>query len=217
MLRNKSFICLLVLSAFVSLLDGCVTLNGGDKEKLLRSSIGDIESENYVRADKKARKVLKSWENNHQAMMVRVKAKLGQGNNREAIEIISQLNNLCKKDLCPNLIAHIEALILLSRLKNDEGLVAEVQEKIETLERGLRVQQYDNLVDLYILQHRPKKAEEAFYKLENATGGRLSSNQLLKGCIIYYSNFNERAKGLYRELTPRQKAGLKEHYGRLSF
>jgi len=51
-----------------------------------------------------------------------------------------------------------------------------------------------------------------------ATGGDLTTEQILQGFILYYSVFElEKAKGLYRELTTRQKVQVRKQFGEIQF
>jgi tetratricopeptide (TPR) repeat protein len=216
MLKLKSLMCLLLISVVAVSFGGCVMT--GDREDLLRSGHADLTTGNYKLADKKGQKVLRSWENNHQAMLLRAKSAYGKGDVNKAIEILTQMDNLCRKDFCPNETAHIEGMILLANLTNDEELIKESQDNIDELKRNLSVQQYSTLVDYYIEQGRPKDAAATFDKLMASCNGELTSEQKMKGFVVYYSVFElEKAKGLYDELTPQQKAQARRQFGDIQF
>lgn len=216
MLKLKSLMCLLLMSLLAISFGGCVMT--GSKEDLLRSGSADLQTGNYKLADKKGAKVLRSWENNHQAMLLRAKSAYAQGDVNKAIELLTQMDNLCRKDFCPNETAHIEGMILLANLTSDEELIRKSQDNIDELKRSLSVQQYSALIDYYIEQGRPRDAAAMFDKLMEATGGSLSSEQKLQGFVIYYSVFElEKAKGLYRELTPKQKTQVRRQFGEIQF
>ena len=216
MLKLKSIMCLLLVSLFGISFGGCVMT--GSKEDLLRSGNADFKTGNYKLADRKSKKVLRSWENNHQAMLLRAKSAYGRGDRNKAVEILTQMDHLCRKDFCSNETAHIEGMILLANLKNDEDLIRKSQERIDDLKRSLSLQQYNTLIDHYVDQGRPMDAAATFDKLVAATGGDLTTEQKLQGFILYYSVFElEKAKGLYRELTPKQKAQARRQFGEIQF
>ena len=145
MLTRNSLKCLGLFSLLVILFSGCIMTSS--KEDLLRSGNADIKTGNYKQADKKGKKILRSWENNHQAMLLRAKSSYGQGDVNKAVEILTQMDHLCRKDFCPNETAHIEGMILLANLKNDEELIRKSQDKIDDLKRTLSLQQYNTLMD----------------------------------------------------------------------
>jgi thioredoxin-like negative regulator of GroEL len=80
----------------VILFSGCVMM--GSKEDMLRSGSADIKTGNYKLADKKGKKVLRSWENNHKAMLLRAESAYGLGDVNKAIELLTQMDHLCRKD-----------------------------------------------------------------------------------------------------------------------
>ena len=216
MLNTKSLICLLLISLLAVSFGGCVMT--GSKEDMLRSGNADLKTGNYKLADRKGKKVLHGWENNHQAMLLRAKSAYGQGDVNQAVEVLTQMDHLCRKDFCPNETAHIEGMILLANLKNDEELIKKSQGRIDDLKRTLSLQQYNTLMDYYVDQGRPKDAAATFDKLRVATGGNLTTEQRMQGFVLYYSVFElEKAKGLYRELTPRQKTQVKRQFGEIQF
>lgn len=216
MLRLKSLIYLVLLSLLAVSFGGCVMT--GSKEDLLRSGNADLKTGNYKLADKKSKKILRSWENNHQAMLLRAKSAHGQGDDNKAIELLTQMDQLCRKDFCPNETAHIEGMIFLANLTNDEELIRKSQDNIDELKRNLSVQQYNTLIDYYIEQGRPKDAAATFDKLMASCDGKLTSEQKLQGFVLYYSVFElEKAKGLYSELTPQQKLQLRKQFGEIQF
>jgi len=129
MLKLKTLMCLLLMFLLATSFGGCVMT--GSKEDLLRSGNADIKTGNYELADKKGKKILRSWENNHRAMLLRAKSFDGQGDVKKAVEILTQMDHLCRKDFCPNETAHIEGMILLANLKNDEELIRKSQDKID--------------------------------------------------------------------------------------
>ncbi len=216
MLKRSSLKCLGLFSLLVILFSGCVMT--GSKEDLLRSGHADLKTGNYKLADKKGKKILRSWENNHQAMLLRAKSTYGQGDVKKATELLTQMDQLCRKDFCPNETAHIEGMILLANLKNDEELIKKSQDKIDDLKRTLSLQQYNTLIDYYIEQGRPKDASATFDKLMTSCDGKLTTEQKMKGFVLYYSVFElEKAKGLYRELTPKQKAQVRRQFGEIQF
>ncbi|MGR3174562.1 MAG: hypothetical protein ACUZ8N_08200 [Candidatus Scalindua sp.] len=216
MLNNKSIISFLILSLLTVSFGGCVMT--GDREDLLRSGNADLKTGNYKLADKKGKKVLRSWENNHQAMLLRAKSAYGQGDVNKAVEILTQMDHLCRKDFCPNETAHIEGMILLANLTNDEELIRKSQDKIDDLKRTLSLQQYNTLMDYYIGQGRPKDAAATFDKLMASSNGKLTTEQRMKGFVLYYSVFElEKAKGLYSALTPKQKAQVRRQFGEIQF
>ena len=216
MLNTESLICLLLISLLAVSFGGCVMT--GSKEDMLRSGNADLKTGNYKLADRKGKKVLRGWENNHQAMLLRAKSANGQGGVNKAVEILTQMDHLCRKDFCPNETAHIEGMILLASLKNDEELIRMSQDRIDDLKRTLSLQQYNTLMDYYVEQGRPKDAAVTFDKLRAATGGSLTTEQRMQGFVLYYSVFElEKAKGLYRELTPRQKTQVKRQFGEIQF
>ena len=216
MLKLKSIMCLLLMSVFAISFGGCVMT--GSKEDLLRSGNADLKTGNYSLADRKSKKVLRSWENNHQAMLLRAKSANGQGDVNKAVEILTQMDHLCRKDYCPNETTHIEGMILLASLKNDEELIMKSQDRIDDLKRTLSLQQYNTLIDHYVDQGRPKDAAATFDKLVAVTGGDLTTGQKLQGFILYYSVFElEKAKEIYHELTPKQKAQVRKQFGEIQF
>ena len=216
MLKLKSIMCLLLVSLLAISFGGCVMT--GSKEDMLRSGNADLKTGNYKLADRKGKKVLHGWENNHQAMLLRAKSAYGQGDVNQAVEVLTQMDHLCRKDFCPNETAHIEGMILLANLKNDEELIKKSQGRIDDLKRTLSLQQYNTLMDYYVDQGRPKDAAATFDKLRVATGGNLTTEQRMQGFVLYYSVFElEKAKGLYRELTPRQKTQVKRQFGEIQF
>ena len=216
MLKLKTLICLVLISLLAVSFGGCVMT--GSKEDLLRSGNADIKTGNYKLADRKSKRVLRSWENNHQAMLLRAKSAYGQGDVNKAVEVLTQMDSLCRKDFCPNQTAHIEGMILLANLKNDEELIKESQDRIDDLKRPLSLQQYNTLIDHYIGQGRPADAAATFDKLMVSTGGDLTTEQRMQGFVLYYSVFElEKAEGLYSELTPRQKSLARKQVGELNF
>ena len=216
MLKLKSLMCLLLVSLLAISFGGCVMT--GSKEDLLRSGNADFKTGNYKLADRKSKKVLRSWENNHQAMLLSAKSAYGQGDVNKTVETLTQMDYLCRKDFCPNETAHIEGMILLANLTNDEELIEKSQERIDDLKRTLSLQQYNTLIDHYIGQGRPADAAATFDKLVAATGGDLTTEQKLQGFILYYSVFDlDKAKGLYRELTPKQKTQVRKQFGEIQF
>ena len=216
MSKLKSLSCLLLMSLLAISFGGCVMT--GSKEDMLRSGNADLKTGNYKLADRKGKKVLHGWENNHQAMLLRAKSAYGQGDVNQAVEVLTQMDHLCRKDFCPNETAHIEGMILLASLKNDEELIKKSQGRIDDLKRTLSLQQYNTLMDYYVDQGRPKDAAATFDKLRVATGGNLTTEQRMQGFVLYYSVFElEKAKGLYRELTPRQKTQVKRQFGEIQF
>ncbi len=216
MLKLKSLRCLVLISLLAVSFGGCVMT--GDREDLLRSGNADFKTGNYKLADKKGRKILRSWENNHQAMLLRAKSAYGQGDVNKAVEILTQMDHLCRKDFCPNETAHIEGMILLANLKNDEELIRKSQDKIDDLKRTLSLQQYNTLMDYYVGQGRPKDAAATFDKLVASYNGELTTEQRMKGFVLYYSVFElEKAKRLYSELTPKQKAQVRRQFGEMQF
>jgi len=189
-----------------------------NKEDMLRSGNADIKTGNYKLADKKGKKVLRSWENNHQAMLLRAESAYGQGNVNKAIGLLTQMDHLCRKDFCPNETAHIKGMILLANLKSDEELIKKSQEKIDNLKRSLSLQQYNTLIDYYVNQGRPKDAAATFDKLMESCNGKLTSEQKLTGFVLYYSVFElEKAKNLYSMLAPRQKSQVRKQFGKIQF
>jgi pentatricopeptide repeat protein len=216
MLKLKSLICLVLISLLAVSFGGCVMT--GSKEDLLRSGNADIKTGNYKLADRKSKRVLRSWENNHQAMLLRAKSAYGQGDVNKAVEVLTQMDSLCRKDICPNQTAHIEGMILLANLKNDEELIKESQDRIDDLKRTLSLQQYNTLIDHYIGQGRPADAAATFDKLMASTGGDLTTEQRMQGFVLYYSVFElEKAEGLYSELTTRQKSLARKQFGEINF
>ena len=208
---------------YFSLFSLLIILSGGctmfrNKEDMLRSGNADIKTGNYKLADKKGKKVLRSWENNHQAMLLRAESAYGQGNVNKAIGLLTQMDHLCRKDFCPNETAHIKGMILLANLKSDEELIKKSQEKIDNLKRSLSLQQYNTLIDYYVNQGRPKDAAATFDKLMESCNGKLTSEQKLTGFVLYYSVFElEKAKNLYSMLAPRQKSQVRKQFGKIQF
>jgi pentatricopeptide repeat protein len=216
MLKLKSLIYLVLLSLLAVSFGGCIMT--GSKEDLLRSGNADLKTGNYKLADKKGKKILRSWENNHQAMLLRAKSAYSQGDVNKAVEILTQMDQLCRKDFCPNETAHIEGMILLASLTNDEELIRKSQDNIDELKRNLSVQQYSTLIDYYIEQGRPNDAAATFDKLKAATGGNLTTEQKLQGFVLYYSVFElDKAEGLYSALTPKQNVQVKRQFGDIQF
>ena len=216
MVKRKPYSCLIFLSLLAITFGGCVMT--GDREDLIRSGNADLKTGNYKLADKKGKKILRSWENNHQAMLLRAKSAYGQGDINKAVEILTQMDHLCRKDFCPNETAHIEGMILLANLTNDEELIKETQDNIDELKRNLSLQQYSTLLDYYIEQGRPNDAAATFDKLVASGNGELTTEQSMKGFVLYYSTFQlEKADKLYRKLAPRQKAQLRRQFGEIQF
>ena len=216
MLHNKSLISFLLISLLAVSFGGCVMTSS--KEDLLRSGNADIKTGNFKLADRKSERVLRSWENNHQAMILRANSAYGQGDVNKAVEVLTQMDSLCRKDFCPNQTVHIEGMIMLSKLKNDEELIRESQDRIDDLKRTLSLQQYNTLIDHYIGQGRPADATATFDRLMAATEGDLTTDQRMQGFVLYYSVFElEKAKRLYSELTPKQKAQVRRKFGDIQF
>ncbi|KHE92268.1 MAG: hypothetical protein K8F52_14610 [Candidatus Scalindua rubra] len=214
MFKLKSLMVFLLISVLAVSFGGCVMT--GDREDLIRSGHADLTTGNYELADRKGKKILRSWENNHQAMLLRAKSAYGQGDVNKAVEILTQMDYLCRKDFCPNETAHIEGMILLASLTNDEELIRKSQDNIDELKRNLSVQQYNTLIDYYIEQGRPADAAATFDKLMASCDGKLTSDQKLQGFVLYYSVFElEKAKGIYSELTHKQKAQLRKQFGEI--
>lgn len=206
----------LLLLFVAGLLGGCVSTSG--KDTLLRSGYADLDTGNLKAADKKARKILKGWDNNHSALLLRAEAAAKAGDAKKAVDIITHMDYECKKDMCENETAHINALMLLTTLTQDEDILRKSQEKIEELKKKITVRQHGNLVDFYTRQGRPQDAVVAFEKLADASGGNLSQDQKLTGFILYYSTFDhEKAKQLYNQLTPQQKALVQSTFGDIQF
>jgi len=216
MLTRNSLKCIGLFSLMVILFSGCIMT--GSKEDMLRSGNADIKTGNYKLADKKGKKVLRSWENNHKAMLLRAESAYGQGNVNKAIELLTQMEHLCRKDFCPNETAHIEGMILLAKLKSDEELIMESQDKINALKRTLSLQQYNTLIDYYVNQGRPKDAAATFDKLMTSSNGNLTTEQKMTGFVLNYSVFElEKAKNLYSELAPLQKSQVRRQFGEIQF
>lgn len=216
MLTRNSLKCLGLFSLLAILFSGCVIT--GSKEDMLRSGSADIKTGNYKLADKKGIKVLRSWENNHKAILLRAESAYGQGNVDKAIQLLTQMDHLCRKDFCPNETAHIEGMILLADLKSDEELILKSQEQIDDLKRTLSLQQYNTLIDYYINQGRPKDAAATFDKLMTSSNGNLTTDQMMKGFVLYYSVFElDKAKNLYSELAPQQKSQVRKQFGEIQF
>jgi len=212
---SKYNVCL--LSLFIAgLVGGCVSPSG--KDTLLRSGYADLDTGNLKAADKKARKILKDWDNNHSALLLRAEAAAKAGNTTKAIDIITHMDYECKKDMCDNEILHANALSLLTTLTQDEDILRKSQEKIEELKRKINLRQHENSMNFYTRQGRPEDAVVAFEKLTDASGGNLSQDQKLTGFILYYSTFeHEKAKQLYNQLTPQQKILVQNTFGDIQF
>ncbi|MBC8550442.1 MAG: hypothetical protein H8D23_12425 [Candidatus Brocadiales bacterium] len=216
MFKLKSLMVFLLISVLAVSFGGCVMT--GDREDLIRSGHADLTTGNYELADRKGKKILRSWENNHQAMLLRAKSAYGQGDVNKAVEILTQMDYLCRKDFCPNETAHIEGMILLASLTNDEELIRESQDNIDELKRNLSVQQYNTLIDYYIEQGRPADAAATFDKLMASCDGKLTTEQKMNGFVLYYSTYQlEKADRLYSELAPLQKAQLRKQFGDIQF
>lgn len=212
---SKYNVCL--VSLFIAgLVSGCVSTSG--KDALLRSGYADLDTGNLKTADKKARRILKDWDNNHSALLLRAETAAKAGQTKKAIDIITHMDYECKKDMCENETAHINALMLLTTLTQDEDILRKSQEKIEELKKKITIRQHDNLVNFYSRQSRPQDAVGAFEKLSDASGGNLSQDQKLTGFILYYSTFeHEKAKQLYNQLTPQQKVLVQNTFGDIQF
>lgn len=212
---SKYNVCL--LSLFIAgFVGGCVSTSG--KDALLRSGYADLDTGNLKAADKKARRILKDWDNNHSALLLRAETAAKAGQTKKAVDIITHMDYECKKDMCENETAHINALMLLTTLTQDEDILRKSQEKIEELKKKITVRQHGNLMDFYARQGRPQDAVASFEKLADASGGNLSQNQKLTGFILYYSTFeHEKAKQLYNQLTPQQKVLVQDTFGDIQF
>lgn len=216
MLTRNSLKCLGLFTLLVILFSGCVMT--GSKEDMLRSGNADIKTGNYKLADKKGKKVLRSWENNHRAVLLRAESAYGQGDVNKAIELLTRMDHLCRKDFCPNETVHIEGMILLANLKGDEELIMNSQDRIDDLKRTLSLQQYNTLIDYYVNQGRPKDAAATFDKLMTSSNGKLTTEQKMTGFVLYYSVFElEKAKNLYSELAPQQKSQVRRQFGEIRF
>jgi len=146
---SKYNVC--VLSLFIAgFVGGCVSPSG--KDTLLRSGYADLDTGNLKGADKKARRILKDWHNNHSAELLRAEAAAKAGQTKKAVDIIVHLDYQCRKDMCENETAHINALMLLTTLTQDEDILRKSQEKIEELKKKITVRQHGNLVDFYSRQ-----------------------------------------------------------------
>ncbi len=208
--------CVFLLALFIAGFAGCTSMSS--KDTLLRSGYADLDTGNLKAADKKARKILKDWDNNHNALLLRAEAAAKAGQTKKAVDIITHMDYECKKDMCENQNSHINALMLLTSLTQDEDILRKTQEKIEELKRKITVRQHGNLVDFYSRQGRPEDAVGAFEKLADASGGNLSQDQKLTGFILYYSTFeHEKAKQLYNKLTPQQKVLVQNTFGEIQF
>ena len=212
---NRYSVSLLIFS-IAGFVGGCVSTSG--KDTLLRSGYADLDTGNLKAADKKARRILKDWDNNHSALLLRAETAAKAGQTKKAVDIITHMDYECKKDMCENETAHINALMLLTTLTQDEDILRKSQEKIEELKKKITVRQHGNLVDFYTRQSRPQDAVGAFEKLSDASGGNLSQDQKLTGFILYYSTFeHEKAKQLYNQLTPQQKVSVQNTFGDIQF
>jgi thioredoxin-like negative regulator of GroEL len=216
MFNKKSLICLVLISVFAPAFSGCVLTK--DRETLLRSGHADLTTGNYELADRKGKKILRSWENNHQAVLLRAQSAYGSGDVNKAIELLTQMDYLCRKDFCPNETAHIKGMILLANLTNDEELIKESQDNIDELKKNLSVQQYSALIDFYIAEGRPSDAAATFDRLMVSCADKLTNEQQMKGFILYYSTYQlEKAERLYSELPHQQKAQLRKQFGDIQF
>lgn len=215
MVRNKYK--MYSLSILFAIACGCATT---DKDVTLRSGLANLEVGNYKAADKSARKILNDWPNNHSGQLLRAEAFARSGETKKAIDICVYSENLCRKDLCENETAHINILLLLTSLTNDEAILKKSQEAIESLKRKIAVRQNSNLVDFYKNNARPQDAVAAFDSLVAAVGGigNLTADQKMVGFSLYYINFmTDKAKEINNLLTPQQKARVKATYGEPQF
>ncbi|MEK6552832.1 MAG: hypothetical protein AABZ54_05225, partial [Bacteroidota bacterium] len=114
---NRYYVSLLIFS-IAGLVSGCVSTSG--KDTLLRSGYADLDTGNLKAADKKARRILKDWDNNHSALLLRAEAAAKAGQTKKAVDIVTHMDYECKKDMCENETAHINALMLLTTLTQDE-------------------------------------------------------------------------------------------------
>jgi len=216
MLNKKSLIYLVLISLLAVSFGGCVMT--GDREDLIRSGHADLTTGNYELADRKGKKILRNWENNHQAVLLRAQSAYGSGDVNKAIELLTQMDYLCRKDFCPNETAHIKGMILLANLTNDEELIKDSQDNIDELKKNLSVQQYSALIDFYIAEGRPSDAAATFDRLMVSCADKLTNEQQMKGFILYYSTYQlEKAERLYSELPPQQKAQLRKQFEDIQF
>lgn len=196
----KYIICLLFVIASV----GCATT---DKDAIFRSGLADLDVGNYKAAHKAAKKILSDWSGNHAAQLLKANAAAKSGNIREAVDVIVHVDRACRADLCLDKNSHISLLLLLNSLTANEEVLKRAQEKIAALEREMGIQKYTSLADFYAKQGRPREAGAAFDKLTEVSNGELNSDQRLFGYLLYDSLFEtEKAKVLYNQLSPQQKA-----------
>ena len=86
---SKYNVC--VLSLFIAgFVGGCVSPSG--KDTLLRSGYADLDTGNLKGADKKARRILKDWHNNHSAELLRAEAAAKAGQTKKAVDIITHMD-----------------------------------------------------------------------------------------------------------------------------
>lgn len=196
-----------IISSLLLFAIACGGCASTDKDAILRSGLADLDVGNYRAAHKAAEKILSDWSGDHAAQLLKAEAAAKAGDIKQAVNVIVHADRACKADLCTNESRHISLLLLLNSLTSNEETLKRAQEKIAALQRKIAVQQHASLVDFYTKQGQPRAASAAFDKLMEASNGELNSDQRLFGYLLYDSVFeSEKAKKLYDQLSPQQKA-----------
>lgn len=202
--------CFLLLFGF-SVICGCATSDSVDRNLRLGLAAADVGDNKVAR--KYAQNILSDNRYDHTAQLLKVRALAQAGDIKAAITEAVKYDRTCRADQCVNESAHINLLLFLSSITNDEETLKRGQEKIAALQRKMTLQQHSSLVDFYTKQGNPHAAAAAFDKLMEASEGNLNAEQKLVGWVLYTSVFDsEKADLLYKQLSPQQKAMIKNVY-----
>lgn len=211
-MKYKIYFLLMLISMLLisSILTGCATAS---RESLLRQGYGYLDTGNAKAADKEAQRVLKRYRGDHDALLLRAKASETAGRTTEAVDIVTRMDRGCASDICPNVPAHVDGLLFMSSLTNDEEVLRRSQEKIKALYERMKVSEQRQLVDFYVRNSRPLEAAAAFDKRMEITGGNISPEERMVGFVLYHATFQrEKARVLFNEMTTAQKAKVRETY-----
>lgn len=206
----KYIVCSLLL--LFGIICGCAMSDRVDSNLRLGLAAADVND--YRTANKYAQNILKNNRWDHAAQLLKVRAVAQSGDIKTAITEAVRYDRTCRADQCTNESAHINLLLFLSSITNEEETLKKAQEKIAALQRKMAVQQHSSLVDFYTKQGCPHEAAAAFDKLMEASEGNLNAEQKLAGWVLYNSVFEtEKADLLYKQLNPQQKVMIKNVYG----
>lgn len=198
----KYIVCSLLL--LFGIICGCATSDRVDSNLRLGLAAADVNDNKT--ANKYAQRILNINRWDHPGQLLKVRSLAQSGDIKTAITEAVRYDRTCRADQCTNEGTHINLLLFLSSITNDEDTLKRAQEKIAALQRKMAVQQHSSLASYFVKQGRPHEAAAAFDKLMEASNGELNSDQRLFGYLLYDSVFDEKAKKLYDQLSPQQKA-----------